>query len=317
MHDQGKAARERERRPEPSPEDIAATITKRATAELERWLSEPLAQGLYLVATPIGNLGDMTLRAIAVLARADLICCEDTRHSRPLLAHFGIDRPLSPYHEHNADAERPKLMRMLEAGKSVALISDAGTPLISDPGFKLVREAAAQAIAITAVPGASAVMAAVTLSGLPTDRFHFAGFLPSRHGPRQSRLAELATIPSSLVLFESPNRLHDTLAAMAAALGQDRPAAVARELTKRFEEIRRGTLAELVAWSAEAPARGEIAIIVGPPLARIATDADIEAVLSELLASAPLKEAARTVAERLGIPRSRVYDIGIAMKGRA
>ena len=300
----------------PSASDHVRRLKERTAAELGRWLDEPLAPGLYLVATPIGNLGDITLRALAVLARADVVCCEDTRHSRTLLAHFAIDRSLRAYHEHNADAERPRLLSMLAAGKTIALISDAGTPLVSDPGFKLVRDCVAAGHHVTSLPGASAVMAAVALSGLPTDQFHFAGFLSSKEGQRRSRLAELATLPSAIVVFESPNRLADTLADIASVLGGDRPVAVARELTKRFEEVRRGTAVEVAAWAAAEPVRGEVAIVLGPPAVREATDAEIEAAITPLVGEVGVKEAAKAVAVKLGVPRSRAYEIALAVKDR-
>jgi 16S rRNA (cytidine1402-2'-O)-methyltransferase len=292
-------------------------LVRRVSAELARWLAEPLAAGLYLVATPIGNLGDMTLRALAVLARADVLYCEDTRHSRTLLTHFGIDRPLRAYHEHNADAERPRVLSEIARGRVVALISDAGTPLVSDPGFKLVRDCVAGGHQVTCVPGASSVIAAVAVSGLPTDRFHFAGFLPSREGQRNSRLAELRAIAATLILFEAPNRLAATLADIAEVMGGDREVVVARELTKRFEEVRRGTAGELAAWAAAEPPRGEVVVLVGPPSQRVASDEDVEAALSVLLPETSLKDAAKTVASQLGVPRSRAYEIGLRLKGRA
>jgi 16S rRNA (cytidine1402-2'-O)-methyltransferase len=292
-------------------------LVRRAAAELERWLVEPLSAGLYLVATPIGNLGDVTLRALATLSRADVVYCEDTRHSRTLLAHFAIDRPLRPYHEHNADAERPRVLADLARGRVVALISDAGTPLVSDPGFKLVRDAIASGHHVTCLPGASSVTSAIAVAGLPTDRFHFAGFLPARESQRASRLSELAAVPATLVLFEAPNRLAATLADIAAVLGGDRDVAVVRELTKRFEEVRRGKVAEIAIWADAEPPRGEIVIVVGPPVEREATDTDIEQALAALLPATSLKEAAKTVAGRLGVPRSRAYDIGLRLKGKA
>ncbi len=293
-----------------------ARVASRAATELDRWLAEPLSPGLHLVATPIGNLGDITLRALAVLARADLICCEDTRHSRTLLAHFGIERPLRAYHEHNADAERPRLLAMLGEGRAIALISDAGTPLVSDPGFKLVRASIEAGHRVSALPGASAVMAALMTAGLPTDQFHFAGFLPSREGQRRTRLAELAQVPATVVMFEAPSRLAATLADMAEVLGADRSAAVARELTKRFEETRRGTLAELAAWAAAEPPRGEVVILLAPFVPSDPTDADIEAALSPLIAEHGLKEAAKAVAARLGVARTRAYALGLGLKDR-
>ena len=186
-------------------------LTARIASEIERQLSGQAGSGLFIVATPIGNLGDITVRALAVLSRADVIYCEDTRHSRTLVAHYGITAPLRAYHEHNAEAERPRILELIARGRSVALISDAGTPLISDPGYKLVREAIEKELPVTALPGASAVMAGLTVAGLPTDTFLFAGFLPPKEGARRQRLADLATIQATLVLFESPSRLAKTI----------------------------------------------------------------------------------------------------------
>lgn len=289
----------------------------RVMAELGRWLADPIAPGLHLVATPIGNLGDITLRALSVLARVDLICCEDTRHSRTLLSHFAIDRPLRAYHEHNADAERPRLLAMLAEGRSLALISDAGTPLVSDPGFKLVRDCIAAGHRVTSLPGASAVMAALVASGLPSDQFHFAGFLPVRETQRRARIAELGAIPATVLVFEAPGRLPATLADIAAVLGADRPIAIARELTKRFEEIRRGPAAEVADWAASEPPRGEVVILFGAPARHDATDAEIEAALGPLIEEAGVKEACKVVAARLGVPRSRAYAIALALRNRA
>ena len=216
-----------------------------------------LSAGLHLVATPIGNLRDITLRALETLAAADLIACEDSRVSRRLLDHYGIATPLTPYHEHNAAAARPKLLARLAEGQAVALISDAGTPLVSDPGFKLVREAQEAGYMVTALPGPSAALAALTVAGLPTDRFCFEGFLPPKEGQRRTRIGELAAIPATLILFESGPRLARALSDLADGLG-DRPAAVCRELTKLHEEVRRGSLPELAqhyADGAENPRR--------------------------------------------------------------
>ena len=293
--------------------DSAATLLARASAEVARQLAAPLAPGLYLVATPIGNLADITLRALATLARADVIYCEDTRHSRTLVAHFGIHRPLRPYHEHNAEEQRPRILADLERGARIALISDAGTPLVSDPGYKLVRDAITAGHAVVALPGASAVLTSISVSGLPTDTFLFAGFLPARSGARKSRLSELANAPATLVFFEAPTRLAETLADIAAVLGT-RPAAVARELTKLHEDVTRGTLPDLAArFMANAP-KGEIVILVGPPDEEAATDATIEAALAEALAHMSLRDAAKAVAERLAVPKARVYDLGLKMK---
>jgi len=290
-------------------------VAARAADSLRALLPGPLPPGLYLVATPIGNLADITLRALATLERADVIYCEDTRHSRTLLAHFAISRPTRPYHEHNAEAQRPRVLAELAAGKSVALISDAGTPLISDPGYKLVRAAAAAGHSVISLPGPSATLAALGSAGLPTDAFLFAGFLPPKAGARRSRLGELKTVPATLVFFEAPSRLAESLADMAAVLGR-REAAVARELTKLHEEVRRGNLAELARWAVEASPKGEMVVVVGPPAAEDVSDATIAARLEALLAGMSLRDAAKSVAEELGVPKSRAYDLGLALRGK-
>ena len=294
----------------------AAGPSARAQAELARLMAEPLPPGLYLVATPIGNLADITLRALAVLSRADVIFCEDTRHSLTLTAHFGITTHLAAYHEHNGARERPKILSQLAAKRRVALISDAGTPLISDPGYKLVREAIERELPVTALPGASAVMAGLTVAGLPTDTFLFAGFLPPKDGARHQRFVELAAIPATLVLFEAPSRLARTLAAIPEVFGT-REVVVARELTKRFEEIRRGTAGVLAAWADSAEIKGEIVILVAPPGVVAVTDAAIETALAEALVSLSLRDAVREVAEALKAPRSRVYEMGLRIRAKS
>ena len=231
----------------PPADDDAARLVAAALAEqAAREMAEPLAGGLYVVATPIGNLGDMTVRAATTLARADAILCEDTRVSRTLLARYAIKRPLRAFHEHNEEAEQVRVLAELADGHAIALISDAGTPLLSDPGFKLVRAVVAAGHPVVALPGASAVLAGLTMSGLPTDSFFFGGFLPARQAARRSRLEQLATVPASLVLFESPGRLAEALGDIAATLGA-REVVVARELTKHFEEVRRGARGRPVA----------------------------------------------------------------------
>lgn len=296
------------------PSAAPASLAERASAEVRRQLETKLASGLYLAATPIGNLGDISLRALATLARADVIYCEDTRHSRTLLAHYAIDRPLKPYHEHNAEAERPRVLAQIESGKSVALISDAGTPLISDPGYKLVRAALDGGHRVSALPGASALLAGLSMAGLPTDAFHFAGFLPPKEKARRTRLADLASIPSTLVLFEAPNRLVATLEAIAQVLG-DREVAVARELTKRFEELRRGSAQSLAAELHGQEIKGEIVLIIGPPTAPVAaTDEQIARELTRALEQMSFKDAVRTVSDMLRESRSRVYDLGLKLK---
>ena len=287
-----------------------------ASHALTHLMAKPLAPGLYLVATPIGNLADITLRAIAVLSEADVIYCEDTRHSRTLVQHFGIRTTLKAYHEHNAEAERPRIMAALERGQRVALISDAGTPLVSDPGFKLVREAAALGYDVISLPGPSAVLTALTSSGLPTDAFFFAGFLPPKQAARRTRLAELAAVPGSLIVFEAPQRTAETLADMVIVLG-DRPACLARELTKLHEELRRGTLSDLAAGTASEALKGEIVIVVGPPAAAEATDADISTRLAAALETMSLKDAAKAVSDALGVSKARVYDLGLKLKSTA
>ena len=271
--------------------------------------------GLHLVATPIGNLRDITLRALETLAAADVIACEDTRVTRQLLDHYGIATPLTPYHEHNAAAARPKLLARLAAGEAVALVSDAGTPLVSDPGFKLVRAAREAGHTVSAVPGASAALAALTVAGLPTDRFFFEGFLPAKDGQRQTRIAELARIPATLILYESGPRLARTLAALADGLGE-RQAAICRELTKLHEEVRRGDLAALArAYADGAETRGEFAIVVEPPDADAAQPSagEVDALLRRALQRASVKDAVSEVAAATGRPRREIYQRALAL----
>lgn len=275
--------------------------------------SQTFPPGLYLVATPIGNLGDITLRALEALKAADLIACEDTRVSGKLLRHFGIRRPTLSYNDHNGEARRPQIMNALREGRRVALVSDAGTPLISDPGYKLAREAQAENIHVTALPGASSVLAALSLSGLPTDRFFFAGFLPAKSQGRKKAIAELAAIPSTLVLFESAARLPESLAALHEGLG-DRDAAVARELTKLYEEARRDTLAGLAAHYAQSGApKGEVVVVIGPPGEMKKSQGEIESLLVLLLESHSVKDAAAIAAEQTGRPRKEIYALALKL----
>lgn len=274
-----------------------------------------LTPGLHVVATPIGNLRDVTLRALEVLAAADLIACEDTRVTRKLTDHYGIATPLTPYHDHNAAEARPKLIARLAAGAAVALVSDAGTPLVSDPGFKLVRAAREAGLSVTTLPGASAVLAALTVAGLPTDRFFFEGFLPAKEGQRRSRITELARIPATLVLFETGPRLAGALADLAAGLGP-REAAVCRELTKLHEEVRRGDLATLARDTAgAAEPRGEIILVVAPPDPQAAAGdaADLDALLRRALERVSVKDAVGEVAAVTGRPRREVYQRALAL----
>jgi 16S rRNA (cytidine1402-2'-O)-methyltransferase len=263
--------------------------------------------GLYLVATPIGNLADVSLRALEILAGCDVIACEDTRVSRKLTERYGIATPLTPYQEHNAAEARPKLLARLARGEAVALVSDAGTPLISDPGYKLVRAAQEGGHAVTAIPGASSVLAALSVAGLPTDRFFFEGFLPAKQAARQKRIGALANIPATLVLFESGPRLADALTDLAAGLGQ-RAAAICRELTKLHEEVRRGDLATLArAYAGGGETRGEIVIVVAPPEEAETQSADVDDMLRQALARVSLKDAVGEVALASGRPRRDVY----------
>jgi 16S rRNA (cytidine1402-2'-O)-methyltransferase len=277
-----------------------------------------LAPGLHVVATPIGNLRDITLRALETLAAADAIACEDTRVTRKLLDHYGIATPLTPYHEHNAAAARPKLLARLAAGEAIALVSDAGTPLVSDPGFKLVRAASEAGHAVNAAPGPSAAMAALTVAGLPTDRFFFEGFLPAKDGQRRTRIAELTRIPATLVLYESGPRIARTLAALAEGLGA-RGAAICRELTKLHEEVRRGDLETLArAYQDDnAETRGEFTIVIAPPDAQAdQPDADeVDAMLRRALQHASVKDAVSDVAAATGRPRREIYQRALALSG--
>ena len=297
--------------PEPPTEDSAPRRYRLAGRLVD---VARLAPGLHIVATPIGNLGDITLRALEALAGADLIACEDTRVTRKLLDRYGIARPLTPYHEHNAAKARPVLLRRLAAGAAIALVSDAGTPLISDPGFKLVRAVQEAGHAVTALPGASALLAGLTVAGLPTDRFLFAGFLPPKQAARRATIAELARIPATLVLFESGPRLAATLADLAAGLGERREAALCRELTKLHEEIRRGDLAMLAAAFRDNAPRGEIVLVIAPPQApqRVSTAAT-ENLLREALTRVSLKDAVGEVAAATGLPRREIYQRALAL----
>ena len=273
--------------------------------------AEPLPPGLHIVATPIGNLRDITIRALATLAAADAVLAEDTRVTRTLLAHYGITTPLLAYHEHSNDAVRERMVGRLRAGEALALVSDAGTPLVSDPGYKLVQAAIEAGIAITPVPGPSAVMTALVAAGLPTDRFFFEGFLPQKAGARRNRLEALVPVPGTLVLFESPHRLPEMLADAAAVLGADRPAAVTRELTKFYETVRRDTLGSLSArFAEEGPPKGEIVVIIGAAttLERTAdSDATLDALVRTALERHSIKDAASLVADETGQPRRLVY----------
>ncbi|HWA01302.1 MAG TPA: 16S rRNA (cytidine(1402)-2'-O)-methyltransferase [Caulobacterales bacterium] len=274
--------------------------------------------GLYVVATPIGNLRDITLRALDVLRAVNRIYAEDTRVTRKLLDAYGIKASLGAYHEHNAEAARADVLAALERGESVALVSDAGTPLVSDPGFKLVRAALEQGRRVVPLPGASALLAALVGAGLPTDRFLFAGFLPAKANARRAVLEELAETEASLVFYETGPRLSESLGDMAAALGP-RFAAIGRELTKMYEEFRRGRLDELAAHYAQAGApKGEIVVVIGPPPpAQEASEADLDALLREALTRVGVREAAAEAAAKLGVRRRAAYARALMLKGEA
>jgi 16S rRNA (cytidine1402-2'-O)-methyltransferase len=279
--------------------------------------ARPLAPALYLVATPIGNLADITLRALETLAATDVLACEDTRVTRVLLDRYGIRQRPFAYHEHNAAEAGPKLIAALESGRSVALVSDAGTPLVSDPGFRLVNEVLARGIKVVPVPGPSAVLAALTASGLPSDAFLFGGFLPVKDGQRRSRLEELKPVPATLIFFESPRRLANTLAAMAEIFGPGRDVAVGRELTKTFEEMRTGPLGILASHYANTDApRGEIVICVGPPVEQPADAADVDQLLLSLAKEMPASKAAAEAARMTGGQKPALYRRLLALRGQ-
>lgn len=278
--------------------------------------ARPLETALYLVATPIGNLSDITLRALETLAGADVLACEDTRVTRVLLDRYGIvNRPYA-YHEHNADEAGPRLMAALEQGKSVALVSDAGTPLVSDPGYRLALLAIAAGHRVVPIPGASAPLAALVGSGLPNEAFLFAGFLPSRDKARRDRLAELAGVPATLLFFESPHRIAATVGAAAEVLGETRAACVCRELTKTFEEFRRGTLGELAAHYGDGrTVKGEIVFVIGPPGEADAPEAeDVDRLLTLLAKDMSTGKAATEAARRTGLPRKELYQRLVDLK---
>ena len=268
-----------------------------------------LPAALHLVSTPIGNLRDITIRALEVLAAADILACEDTRTTRVLLNRYGISRGATAYHEHNADQAGPKLIAALQAGQSVALVSDAGTPLVSDPGFRLVAAVREAGFAVVPIPGPSAPLAALAASGLATDSFFFAGFLPHKAGQRLARLKELERVPATLIFFEAPGRAAATLAAMAEVYGPERTATLARELTKAFEEIVTAPLGDLAARHADTDPRGEIVLLVSPPDTTVEqwSDAAVDALLGELAEAMPASKAAAEAARQTGRPKTELY----------
>jgi 16S rRNA (cytidine1402-2'-O)-methyltransferase len=304
-------------RAQPSPALAPSKSGDASTGDSENARPNRLDPGLYVVSTPIGNLDDMTARAAATLRGAAVIACEDTRVTAVLLRRFGITTPMTPYHDHNAERVRPQLLARLNAGEAVALVSDAGTPLLSDPGYKLVQACTDAGIAVVPVPGASALLAALVTAALPTDRVLFAGFLPSKSAARKTEIAELRGLAATLVFYESAQRLPETLADMALVFGPRR-AAVCRELTKRFEEIKRDSLDNLAAHYAEAGApRGEIVIVVEGDAGekRVVAVADIDTALQHALATHSVRDAAALVALELGQPRRAVYERALALAG--
>ncbi|RJF91006.1 16S rRNA (cytidine(1402)-2'-O)-methyltransferase [Sphingomonas cavernae] len=277
-------------------------------------MNAKLEPGLYIVATPIGNLSDLSPRGATILSQADMIACEDSRVTAKLLQHIGVKRPMMPYHDHNADRVRPGLIDRM-GNESIALVSDAGTPLISDPGYKLVRDARAAGVPVVTIPGPCAAIAALTLAGLPSDRFLFLGFLPPKQKARADAIAEVAAVRATLILYESGPRLAVTLTALAEGLG-DREAAVAREISKRFEECVTESLSALAARYADNPPKGEIVVIVAPPgEAPPASEDDADAALAEALTRLPPAKAAGEVAKRLGLDRKALYARAMEMRG--
>lgn len=273
-----------------------------------------LDPGLYLIATPLGAARDITLRALDLLAAADVIAAEDTRSLRRLMALHSVavdGRPVLSYHDHNAEKARPRLLREIAAGKAVLYAAEAGTPMIADPGYDLARAVVAAGHPLVSAPGPSAVLAALTLSGLPTDRFLFAGFLPNASSRRRAALQELAGVPATLVFYESPKRIAATLHDAVAVLGGDRPAALCREITKKFEETRRGTLAELAEGCADTPPRGEIVLIVGKGDSENVREVVLEDEVRAACAGRSLRDAVDLVVARTGLPRRRVYQAAL------
>jgi 16S rRNA (cytidine1402-2'-O)-methyltransferase len=306
-------------RSSPRPDTDTPTVSRQLLVAGHAIAVKGAPPGLHIVATPIGNLGDITLRALETLAGSDVIYCEDTRVTRKLLDRYGMTAPLSPYHEHNATAVRPKILARLAQGDSVALVSDAGTPLISDPGFKLVREVCAAGLPVHALPGPSSILTALSVAALPTDRFFFEGFLPAKEGARRHRITELARIDVTLVLFESGARVQDCLHDLADILGA-RDIAICREMTKLHEDIRRSSLIDAAAQAAQLETRGEFVLVIGPPSAEagLMDDAQLDALLREALERGSVKDAVAHGVELSGRPRREVYAraLEIAHKGK-
>ncbi len=294
-------------------ESAKAGLASALASQLDKLASSPLAPGLYIVSTPIGNLSDVSIRALFTLAAADIAICEDTRHSRKLLSAYGIQRKLDAYHDFSGEKDRIRIVGALREGKSVALISDAGTPLIADPGFKLVREAIAEGCCVFPVPGPSAVLAALVGSGLPSDRFFFGGFLSAKESARRSELEAARPIPGTLIFYESGGRLQETLEDIQVIFGE-RPIATARELTKLHEAVLRGTAAQVLEIVRKAPPPGEFVISIGPGEETPATENDIETALRSAMQTVSLKEAVDEVAKGLGVGRKMVYNLALQLR---
>ena len=298
-------------------DDLAVASSRSFKVNAAEFPAPRLTPGLHVVATPIGNLGDVTLRALETLAAADVIACEDTRVTRVLLDRYAIRAPLLSYNDHNAAERRPRLLAMMEEGRAVVLVSDAGTPLVSDPGYRLVAETVAAGHRVVPIPGASAMLAALVASGLPSDAFLFAGFLATKSEARRHRIEDLARVPATLIFYESPHRLADSLADLAAVLGATRPGVVARELTKHFEEVVRAPLGELALTFAARTVKGEIVVLVGPPAEETVSEIDVDAMLRAALARQAPGKAVAEVARLTGADRKALYERAMALKDEA
>lgn len=297
-----------------SPDKLNANALNSAVENtLKSQMGMPLQPGLYLVATPIGNLADISIRALSILAKVDIIYCEDTRHSKKLFEHYAIKAQLKSYHDHDGHKKRTQILNDLKDGLRIALISDAGTPLISDPGFKLVRDVVEHGFHIESLPGASAAMVALTVSGLPTDRFLFEGFLAAKQTQRMKQLEKLKTIEASLIFFETANRLDKSLADMYDILGK-REAVVARELSKKYETLIRGDLCSLTQTFHETTVKGEIVIVVAPPLKKVVSDQDILFALQERFQNYSMRDNVKKVTEELEVSKNRVYNLALTIK---
>ena len=284
--------------------------------QLEKLKAAPLAAGLYIVSTPIGNLGDISIRALFTLAAADMVVCEDTRHSRKLFSAYGIGRKLETYHDFSGEKDRARILGALREGKSVAVISDAGTPLIADPGFKLVRAAVEEGFSVFPVPGPSALLSALVASGLPSDQFFFVGFLPPKEMARREALEALRAVPGTFILYETPSRIEATLAALG-VIFPDRQITLARELTKIHEGFARGTAEMLLGEVKGTPPLGEIVVLIGPGQTPQAQDEDLEDALRQAMERVSLREAVEEVAKGLGAGKKKVYNLALKLKGQS